>query len=232
MKPIHIFLATVVVASFVLPVTAEGGDTRSVEVTGIGVVSQRPDVAKVAFSVETQGKDVEKATKFNASRTARLIDGIKKLGLDTLDIQTRHYRVTPRYPDRQRSDRDLQPMGYTVHNTINVTIHDLRKVGALMDRATASGADRVNHIRFEHSDPTQARSQALERAVENARAEASILVGKAGAMLGPVLQMRTGGPHYAPKVERMMASAARADTPIEPGLLETRAQVTIRFRIE
>ena len=139
---------------------------------------------------------------------------------------------SPRYRDRSRDDRDLKPIGYIVNNTVRVTVRKLSDVGSLIDKAVSAGATRVNRIRFELSDPAAARIQALKLAMKQAEHEARTLLSETpDNRLGKVLNIRTRGGHYAPKMERAVMSVARADTPIEGGTLGTRAEVTVSFEI-
>ena len=112
-----------------------------------------------------------------------------------------------------------------------MTVRKLPDIGRLIDRAVSAGATRVNNIRFELSDPSAARAQALKLAMDQAKNEASILLSTTSHKLGRVLSIRTRGAHHAPIMERAMMSMTRADTPIEGGTLGTRAEVTVSFEI-
>lgn len=231
MKLIQTTLAICVALGLATDVLAEDHDIRFVEVTGIGLVTQTPDQALVSFSVESQSEAVEAAAKKNALQANLLIDSLHKEGIERTDIQTRYYNVSPRYSDRRNREGDLKPIGYVVNNTVEVRVRDLDKLGGLIDKVVASGATRVQNVRFELSDPTSAREQALKLAMENARAEAEALVAMASAKLGKVLSIETEGGHHAPRMERAVMSAAKMDTPVEPGTLETRARVVVSFQI-
>lgn len=204
---------------------------RSIEVTGVGLVTQSPDIARVSFAVETQGQNAEKANKQNAERTRKVTKALKKLGIALEDLQTRDYSVSPRYRDRTRRDEDLVPIGFVVSNRVSVVIRKLADVGRTIDGAVKAGATRVSSIRFELEDPSEARGKALGLAMQSARAEAVMLLSETSHKLGRILQIRTHGGHHAPRMERAMMSAAKMDTPIEPGTLDTRAQVSVVFEI-
>lgn len=210
---------------------ADVDDRRFVEVTGVGIVTQSPDLAHISFGMETQDQVAEHAAKQNKTQMSKLITTLKRLGIQSEDIQTQHYNVSPRYPDRRRETENLEPIGYVVANTVRVTVRQLDRVGQTIDKAISAGASRVQHVTFDLSDPTHLRKQALKLAVENARSEAEALLDSTGGKLGPALRIQTQGGHHVAKSERMMMGAARLDTPVEPGLLETRAHVVIAFEI-
>jgi uncharacterized protein YggE len=233
MKSLHLTLVAVVAIVCALPLDAEESDrVRSIEVTGAAVVTQSPDQAEISFAVETQNESAIEANRVNADQTNRLIRALKKQGILGKDLQTSNYSISPRYRDRSRDDRDLKPIGYIVNNTVRVTVRKLSDVGSLIDKAVSAGATRVNRIRFELSDPAAARIQALKLAMKQAEHEARTLLSETpDNRLGKVLNIRTRGGHYAPKMERAVMSMARADTPIEGGTLGTRAEVTVSFEI-
>ncbi len=214
------------------PLSAEERDPiRSIEVTGMGLVTQSPDVVKITFVVETQDASAQGANRTNAEKTDRLIRELKRLGISSEDLKTLNYSVSPRYRDPSRKERDLTPLGFVVSNAVEVTIRRMSEIGPTIDKAVAAGATRVNHMRFEISDPAGARAEALKLAMKHAKAEAMTLLNETPHQLGHVLRIRTQGGFFAPKAERAMMSSLRRDTPIEPGTLDTRAQVTVSFEI-
>lgn len=232
MKSLHLTIGIIVAMAGTLPLSAEERPPeRSIEVTGMGLVTQSPDLAKITFAVETQDVSAEGANRANAEKTDRVIRVLKNLGLSSEDLRTQNYTVSPRYRDRSRNERDLTPLGFVVSNAVSVTIRKLSDLGSTIDKAVAAGATRVNHIRFELSDPEGAREVALKLAMKHARSEALVLLSETTHQLGKVLRIRTQGGHFAPKAERAMMSTLRVDTPIEPGTLDTRAQVTVAFEI-
>jgi uncharacterized protein YggE len=232
LKSLHFSIVIIAAIAGTLPVSAEEHPPeRSIEVTGIGLVTQSPDLAKITFAVETQDVTAEGANRANAEKTDRVIRALKNLGISSEDLRTQNYSVSPRFRDRSRNERDLKPLGFVVSNALTITIRKLSDLGSAIDRAVEAGATRVNHIRFELSDPEGAREVALKRAMKHARAEALVLLSETPHQLGKVLRIRTQGGHFTPKAERVMISKLRMDTPIEPGTLDIRAQVTVSFEI-
>lgn len=232
MQPIKMGIVAAVIVLTAVGVRAEEIEgARFVEVTGVGLVTQSPDIAHVTFAVETQEPSAEAANRKNAEKIDRLLRDLRRHGIAGDDLRTQHYTVSPRYRDRSRGERDLEPIGYVVSNALEVTIRKLDRVGPTIDRAIAAGATRVNHIRFELENDAAARKRALELAVAHAKAEAEILLALSGQRLGKPLRIRTSGGHFGAKMERSLMSATAMDTAIEPGTLETRAHVTIAYEI-
>ena len=122
-------------------------------------------------------------------------------------------------------------VSYTATNTIGVIVRDVAKTGAIVDAATAAGANTVSGPALTVSDSERSYEAALGKAVGEARSKAEALAASAGAALGRVLSISEGGgPQPIP-----FAAAAKADaatqTPIEPGQTEISASVSVTYAL-
>ena len=89
LKSINLTIVIIVAITGILPLTAEEGHlARTIEVTGMGLVTQSPDLAKITLVVETQDASAEGANRANAAKTDRVIRALKKLGVSSEDLQT------------------------------------------------------------------------------------------------------------------------------------------------
>jgi len=76
------------------------------------------------------------------------------------------------------------------------------------------------------------RGRALERAMSDARARASVLAKAAGGSLGEALQVNEGGPMPIRPIGVMNIRAASvSEVPVSPGELEIFATVDVAFAI-
>jgi uncharacterized protein YggE len=72
----------------------------------------------------------------------------------------------------------------------------------------------------------------MEAAFDDARARAEAVAAKAGVALGrPVATVESGGGSPGPVYDRMAGAAESADVPIEPGIDEITATLTVTFAI-
>jgi uncharacterized protein YggE len=155
---------------------------RQVTVVGQGESRVAPDMASVQIGVETTAPTTAEALAQNNTQAQAIIDQVKQLGVEEGDIQTSGFNIYATYDNDGRT-----VTGYTVSNTVNVTIRDLAQAGALLDQVVQAGANRVYGISFGVSDPKAAQAQARAAAVADARARAEELAQAAGAQLGTVL---------------------------------------------
>jgi hypothetical protein len=200
---------------------------RHVRAFGEGVVSVRPDVAKINISVVTMGPTAEQAAAENAN-VATAVNQALTGKFPGAEIRTLSYTLTPNY----RSPAPGQPAvisGYTATNTIEITTSNLGVIGQIIDTAIAAGASRVDGLRLTLKDEEPARSQALQLAGQNAQAKARAIARGVGVSLGRVIAAEEGV-SYSP-IAIDSRAATEAPTPVEPGMLQVRATVTLQMEI-
>lgn len=224
-------LLRVLVAFAVVPPPVVAQDTIPViEVTATGVVEREAELARIMFAVQSSAATAREAGQANAVTMDRLIGELKKLP-HVSGVRTVSYHVSPRYAPRDRAG-DPQPIGYTVHNTVQAVVDSVRLVGATIDVGLAAGANQVAGLSFELRDPEAAYRDALAQAVAEARSQATALAAAAGGRLGPIRSINTGGnarPSVMLRGARPMMQALDVPTPIEPGESRVSATVTVEF---
>ncbi len=210
-----------------------GGVTamRQVTVVGQGEIRVTPDQATVQIAVETNAPTTGEALEQNNRQSQTVIDQIKQLGVAAQDIQTSGFNIYATY-DAQGSSIT----GYTVSNTVTVTIRDLAQTGTLLDQVVQAGANRVYGISFGLSNPEAIQNQARDAAVANARARAEQLAKASGVMLGNVLVIseNIGAGPAVPMAMTMRneAMSAAAPVPVQAGeqLVTVQVQITYELR--
>jgi uncharacterized protein len=144
-----------------------------------------------------------------------VLDAVKTAGVDEKDIQTTNVSLEQRVTNRGKPN---EQQAFVATNSVRVTIHDLSSVGSVIDAAVRAGADAVNDIRFQLSDPDAVRTDALRQAVAGARAKADALASAADAEVLRVVTIDEQ--NYRPPVYQAALSAgalaAPAPTPIVP----------------
>lgn len=209
---------------------AEAAQPRLVNVTGEGEVVVTPDIAMVHLGVETKNAVASKAQQENARLMTAVIAAIEKNGVQKSDIQTSGYSL---YQTRDYVQGKETPMYYVARNQVEIKIKDTSKVGAIIDAASAAGANQVNSIRFTVSDDSVYYEKALKMAMDNAKSKATALMsafGKAPGLPYSVSENSSGGAIFYDATERMMkADAAMETTPVESGEITIRASVTVSY---
>src|SRR5512137_489184 len=116
-----------------------------ITVTGEGEVTAAPDMADVNIGVVTDGATAAAALQANSTALATVIDGLKKDGIESRDLQTSGLSLEPRY-EPMRNNQPPKLAGYRASNTVTVRVRDLSKLGALLDKSVGSGANELRGL--------------------------------------------------------------------------------------
>lgn len=208
----------------------EEAETPTVQVSSSGWVEKAPEVAQVTLAVETVGKTAKEASKANAGRMVRVMKALLKAGVEKSLIRTVGYHVYPRYDDESRRGRELEPVGYTASNSIEVTVDPVDRAGDVIDAAIEAGANRSNQLEFGLKDPDAAHLEALADAMRRARMQANVLARSVGKYVGDAVLISTHGDESPGRyLMGMRAMKEDAGTPIEGGPIRTTASVEVTF---
>lgn len=200
--------------------------TATLEVIGRAAIQVSPDLARIAFTVETSARQASEAVSSNAQKTETLLTALRRIMGPEDKLQTTRFNLQPVY---DKDDR-LRPSGYQVGNRVTVDTMQMDKIGDLIDAAAASNAGQISNLQFHTTREAAHRLEAAVLAVEQARTEAEKLARAAVVVLGPVLRIRYA-PQNAPGVFFEKTTMAMSRTPIEVGDLTIEAEVSMVFEI-
>ncbi len=125
------------------------------------------------------------------------------------------------------------PVGvYRVGNTVQITVRDLARVGAILDTAVSTGANNVHGIGFELEGEQLVEQKLREGAVADAKRRAEALAKLGGVELGEILSISetVGGGGAGPMPMASMAYAKGA-TPVETGELSFEDRIEVVYAI-
>lgn len=195
-----------------------------VRAVGDATVSVKPDQAKIQFSVVTTAATAQEAADRNAGQVNAVLAALGSILGPNPNLQTLSYSLSPNY----NSPRDgSQPMiiGYSASNTVEATLSDLSVIGKTIDTGIQAGANRVQGLRFSVKDDQPIRAQALKMATAQAKAHADAMASGIGLKTGAAISIQEG---VGVTIEPVRGVAApTATTPIETGLVDVHATVTL-----
>lgn len=208
--------------------------------SGDGKVTAVPDQATVEAGVTEQSATVSDAQDKVNSKSKKIIDEIKKLGISDKDIKTTNYSVTPNYgngepvpmmyPIRGRGNNIV---GYTVTQNLEINVKDTSKVNSVIDTATKNGANIAQGANFTFSDDTKIslENKARAMAVAKAKQKAQSLAKAAGINLGKVLNVVESSNNFGGPIPLAAGTAEKSQTPtdITPGENTVSVSVTIYY---
>ena len=204
---------------------------KRITVVGRGEVQVVPDVARVTIGVTTEGPDAATALAENNTKTAALIDEIKKAGVPETDIQTSNFSI---YPTYNYDSPTPQITGYQVTNAVNIKI-GIAGAGDLLDKVVAVGANNVSGIAFEIADPSKTLAAARQAAMGDAKLRADQFAGAGNAQVGEVLvisELVNQAPVFPEFAYADQAQAGGAKSvPIQAGELTQTIEVQVTFEL-
>jgi uncharacterized protein YggE len=207
------------------------GVTRVV-VTGDSMVRSRPDTANITVAVVTQGQTALAAQAENARKTDAVVRAVKSAMGAGAEVETSGYSLQPQYTYRQNEQPLIQ--GYQARNGVNVTLSDLTRVGAVIDAATAAGANNVDSLSFTLREDRAARDESLAGATREALRKAQIMAQALGGHVTRIVEVQESGtvqrpvPIYTDAIQMNVAGARQnVPTPVEIGTLNVRSQVQL-----
>lgn len=156
----------------------------TVNVVGQGKVSIIPDLAKVTVGIETdKTANAAEAYKQASAAMVKIVKTISDLGIDNKDVQTADYFLNPIY-QYNNGENDL--VGYQAIQSVIVTLRDLKKVSALIEKSTAAGANRINNVMFTVEDMEKVKNEARLKAIVDAKAKSADYAAAVGVKLGEI----------------------------------------------
>jgi len=219
-----------------LPGLGHEVDERWVSVKGLGVAESAPDLAILRLGVISTAKTAQFATASNNRSMEKILENLEREGIEEKDIETTNFNLTPQREYR----KNLPPLivGFQVSNTLMVKIHDLDKVGEVMQAAIEAGGNNFQSLEFTISDPSEQKDEARRRAVKDAVSRAETLTEPLDAEVGqPITIQEIQYTHHPQPHRRMMMAdalhAESASVPVQaPQDLITTVEVQIKFALE
>jgi uncharacterized protein YggE len=207
-------------------------NARGITVHGHAEIKTAPDVAYVTFAVTTDSKTSTGAAHTNAERSQSLMDALKKQGIVGKDVQTIQYTLQAQYGTVNHKE---VVTGYEAMNTIQATVHNLAKVGTVIDAGTQIAGTQVQDTSFDLSDRRHVEGEALVSAIAIAREKADLMAGAAGVSVGPLINLTENSgaspmPIYANR-QMTFGAMATPSTPIAPQQIVVSGDVTAVYAI-
>lgn len=202
---------------------------NTITATGTASMEVAPDTAYVNFNILGRGDTAEAAATASANRVANIKHALFSAGIIKEDIETINYFVNPVYGEKSKIN------GYQASHYMKVKISDIAKVGAIVDKLTASGADSINNVDFGISNQEVLQRQLLGKALEDAKLQAEVVANAAGRELGKLAAAKIsnyGGYSRMYNSVMLKGAADTSSTVIETKGIKVNASVEASFEIK
>jgi uncharacterized protein YggE len=178
--------------------------TDTITVQGDGQATVPPDVARVTFTVENTAAAVSDAQDKTTTQANAALAFVKSQGVADKDVKTMYYTISPQYTYSTCAaiscppvvDRTPKVTGYQVQETIQVTLHDLSKVGGMLAGLGKLQVQNISGPSFGLEDETAGYDAARADAIGKAKAQADLLATQLGVHLGKIVNFSESSGGY------------------------------------
>ncbi len=194
-------------------------EKRTITISGEASVNSAPDKAVVDFTIETSDKDFKLARQQNAEISAKVLNGVRTIGLSNKNINLKNLNVNE-WHEYDHKQRKSIKKGYKANRKFQVNIYkkDLEadetisdKVAKVVNIASESGITRLGQVSYGISDDKKLKLEALAKAVANAKEKANIMLASLGSKLGKIKNISENTYSPQPYVKTYARAAMMAD---------------------
>ncbi|HEY4405031.1 MAG TPA: SIMPL domain-containing protein [Xanthobacteraceae bacterium] len=228
-SPASLALAAALLFS-IAPVAAQTVPPRTLNIAGNAEVHAVPDAALVSTGVVTEGETAAAALKANSAALAKVVEAIRSSGVESKDLQTSGLSLQARTyrPEKPTANDRPRIVGYTAANQVTLRVRDPAKLGDLLDKITAAGANRIDGIEFVVSNQEARLDEARRMAVADAKDKADLYARAAGFTLGKVMNLtEESTPSPRPMARAMSSASGAAPVPVEAGEMTLSVRVRV-----
>lgn len=151
---------------------------------GRGAVTAKPEIAHLFLGIEICGEAASQANQEVNNRLVTVTAELKKAGVPADGIVPANFSMYPR-----SSGMDSQTTGFCAANALDVTTDKLNEVSRLLDVAIEAGATNVYGVAFAGKDISQARQEAISRALADAQQQAERLSSLLNRSVGHIVKV-------------------------------------------
>ncbi len=222
---------------------------RSITLTSTGKVTVIPDIATISFNIVKEDKQVSDISNETNKLMQGVIDYLKKQGVESKDIKTSQYTITPTYEDKCVYGTEIAPTisssktcsskisGYRITQSVSIKIRDFTKIDSIVGSLPGLGVNQISNVSFGIDDSEALQNQAKIEAINQIKTKAQMLSQSTGIRLGRIINISENNSYYYGVSEMSYSSAKlRSDiatpAPIEPGSQDVSQTVSITYEIK
>ena len=205
----------------------------TITLASFGEARTAPDQATISMGVMTEAPTAAEAMAQNRTRMNAVVAAIRAQGVAERDIQTSNLNLNPQQVYRENEAPRIT--GYQVSNTVTVLVRDLARLGPVVDAVVRSGANQVHGISFGLANVDAQSEEARRMAVRNIQRKAEQYASAMGMRVARLVSLSESGgytpPRPMPMARMAMMDVAANQTPVQPGEVEVRVDVTAVYEL-
>ncbi len=143
----------------------------TIEIMVRHTVAVEPDIAYMFVEVEGKGKTADEAVKALAPKSQKVTKALLPYAQKPSDFETVHSSVGADTTYNREAGEETV-VGYIAKTRIKITVRNLAQVSAVMETATANGANQIDEVSFDLENKEAAEMTALDEGLARAKARA------------------------------------------------------------
>ena len=224
-----------IVLAMLMLIGASALAEKTLNVTGSGTVYLDADIAYASLGVSYTGADLSVIQQQANETIEAVCKAMEEAGLDAKNISTDNINIYPMY---DYSENESKLIGYRIDERLSIHTEDIDALGAYIDAAFAAGANTFDSITFSVKDDSQAKKDALKKAVQDAREKAEVIAEASGEEIDSVVTIseneqysyyNTDSRAYVMKAE---TADVGAGTTVRAAQINVSADVQITYRLK
>lgn len=207
--------------------------TRTVTLTGTGSVDAAPTKATIVVSVYNEGEKQADVQSEGNTTMAAVQTAVKALGVEDADIQTNSYSLSPQYDYTSGVQKTT---GYQLSQSIEVTVRTVDQLSAIIDAATAAGANSVSTPQFTIDEEDTLKDEARSKAADEVAAQRTSYENTLGVQLGEIVTIQESNGDSVPVPIYAAGVAEKGDVstsaPIESGSNTVSVTLSVTYALQ
>jgi uncharacterized protein YggE len=201
-------------------------NVHTINATGTGKITVKPDTVEVRLSIISEGKD-KSVQETNATKVQEAIDALLAIGLTKDELETQNLSFNPVYKWDEKNGQQI--VGYRAENTLVVKTKSIDKAGSIADTAVENGVEMVGNLNFTLSDEGKEAllGQAIKKAVLDAKNQVELASKAAGVEIIGVQNINIIKESQSPPIYYNKLQVAKSEDSVETPVLPEDTQYTI-----
>lgn len=210
--------------------------SRTITISAEGKITVEPDIAKISFSVVSEGVNPKTLAEDNNKKMNSAVSFIKSQGVDEKDIKTVEYNLSPRYEYDEKTKK-TSISGYSLTQSVLVKVRELGKTAEILGGLPELGINQIGSISFDIDEPEKYLTEARDQAFNKAKTKAGEMAAKNNVRLGKVINFsdyQSGPiPYYYDSFGKGGQMETLSSAPsIQPGSREVTVNVSVTYEIK
>lgn len=199
------------------------------------------DQLQLDIGVIASAQTVEQAIAINGRQMQKIEKALLDIGLNKQEYQTSRFEIQPNWSSQPRDANTSwrsEIVGYTITNKFQIKTTRLDLAAKIIDAGSKAGANSIDSIVFDLSDPRKHKDKAIRVATQNAITDAKSLADSASVQLDRIISISLDEANSIPQYKNIYAPHARfamgdaESTPIKAGDVTVRASVSLVYQLK